>query len=1143
MDLHKIRFLVLLVLGLIDGALTVVYVRGKGASIPHEVYKEWRSAYRLHRSTHVTLDMPYDAVGSGNGKKAIVENVDIEYAGSDSLLSESTVANNPDLVLFPIMAGAVMVGYNLPGLGGRLVLTRSMIVGIFNGTYTWWNDTVFTSSNPNLNMPDEQIIVIARADKSGTTSIFTEALSKFSSEWQQQYGVFSKGYDSENHVPYHWGMDVITFFGQQNRGVSGLILSFPNSIGYLSVADAYEANIEAAAIVNKAGQAISANSSTVQSAMDYLAKGNVALTFSLADAGSEHAYPIAGFTHIILYKTQMENCDSSKELIRYIYWAMTEEEQRATCDRKGMAALSAGMVKQIQTVVLQNVLCHGANVWDMVQSDIASENKVEQQWIIPIATVIPLVVLCFFALLFYIIKQRMRIQKMIDNDEWLIPIEDILFYFDGRGRSSMNSRIADLPSIISNSSIRDIKDDDFLVKQIIQWPGKYKGSQIGIRLIEVDELNQLTRQTKYQLLLMKNKISHINVVKIFGLTEVDINRYVIGDYCGKGRITNLLRDDKFNLSTEFKCTLAGDVANGMHYLHSQDIVHGILRSEVCLIDDRWQVKICDWEYAALLSSQQVKISPILCMRKKSEYELGKHDIAFKNFWVSPDILRSDFKLFPTKESDVYSFAMILQEIFTREDPYAEHAGTLTPTEVINAVTLNNLRPEHNEDTPMHIKQLMEICWNDHAISRPSFEQVLKLLKRVNPLKKTVVDSMISSMEEYIAHLEERVEEKNAELKISNNKLETTLSSLMPVFLAKTLSQGKSVKPMLFPAITVGVLDISCFSNIENVSPNDAIAFINDLSFEIDMLARQYSVYTAPVSGCSLALVHGLESSSTQKEDMCLSMVNLCIDILLHEDIDKLTDSTEHRFDLRLGVHVGPAITGLSGITSPTYVMFGDCTDVSQALARTAPFRRLHVSENVWRAIKKRHQFEASTAGELSVKGKTYVTYTVKRLQEKVKYAISEDSGVGGEPQTECSCPSKSEKATNHLCTTSDVSDSVEKHTASKTMANTTDHVTKYQGDTIAEDAADRQTTSDATHLESVNYQIRTRTRHHFHHHQRHSNLKKSRDTRRSLVTIDTVEPQDVVSINTRLPVSKEYVPVKSKWKRKFFLNDIHPEYP
>ncbi|XP_060085759.1 retinal guanylyl cyclase 1-like [Ylistrum balloti] len=1139
MDCSRVKVYVWMCLCLYKYVAGVVYVRGRGASFPHEVYKEWRSAYRLYRNAHVNLDMPYEAVGSGKGKEAIKENIDIEYAGSDSLLSTDTIASHPDLVLFPIMAGAVMLGYNIPGLGGPLVLSRSMIVGIFNGTYTWWNDTVFTSSNPGLNIPSKRIIVIARADKSGTTSIFTEALSAFSQEWSQQYGIFSKGINPDTELPYHWNSDVITYYGQQNRGVSGLILSFRDSIGYLSVADAYEADIASATIVNKAGRLITANSTTVQSAMDYFSEKSSELTFSLADGGSDLAYPIAGFTHIIMYKTTMKNCASAKELVRYLDWAMTSESERAACDNKGMAPLSLNMVEQVKSVVLKNIVCHGANVWDMVQSDKEAEGREVQQWVIPVSVTIPIVALCILCLCCYIIKQRMHIQKMIDNDEWLIPIEDILFYFDGRGRSSMNSRIADLSSVMSAASVKDASDDDILIKHIIQWPGKYRGNHIGIRLMEVAELDQLARQTKHQLLLLKNRITHANVVRMFGLTEVDARRYVIGDYCGKGKMTNLLRDDKFNLSNDFKCTLAGDVANGMHYLHSNDIVHGQLRSDSCLIDDRWQVKICDWEYVTLLSLQQANVSPILTMRKNSDKDLTTNEIAFKNFWISPEILRSDFTVFPSKDSDVYSFAIILQEIFTREEPYSEHAGMLTPPEVISAVTLNNLRPEHNEDTPVNIRQLMEICWNDNAISRPSFEQILKLLKRANPLKKTVIDSMMSSMEEYIAHLEERVEEKNAELKVSNNKLETTLSGLMPKFLAQRLSNGKSVKPMFISDIAVAILDIShSLADIENVNPNDVIAFINELCFEIDMLARKYSVYTTQMNGCSLALVYGVESSSSIKVDeMCLSMVNLGLDILSHEDIERLANSTEHQFDMRLGVHVGPAITGLSGIASPSYVVFGNCTDITQAIARTAPVRTVHVSESLWRNIKRSKQFEANTAGELSVKGMTFVTYTVKRIQEGVKYATSEDSGVGVEPQSQTLMECSDTKKKNDRL-----------YKTSKKVNDLRQEAEIQSFDIVDVKFADR---AKSIGIHGDTSRTRVKDKQHNYYHKRYSSSHR----RRSLDFINDASVQSVQDSITSLPsemavmhtshvglpVSKEYVPVKSKWKRRFFANNIYPD--
>ena len=78
---------------------------------------------------------------------------------------------------------------------------------------------------------------------------------------------------------------------------------------------------------------------------------------------------------------------------------------------------------------------------------------------------------------------------------------------------------------------------------------------------------------------------------------------------------------------------------------------------------------------------------------------------------------------PTCSVDTYSFGIILQEIYTREDPYAELAETLTPRQVVRAVCSNHLRPQPNDDIPMRVRQIMEIAWADNPASRPSFEQV------------------------------------------------------------------------------------------------------------------------------------------------------------------------------------------------------------------------------------------------------------------------------------------------------------------------------------------------------------------------------------------------------------------------------------
>ncbi|KAK7498996.1 hypothetical protein BaRGS_00009805 [Batillaria attramentaria] len=83
-----------------------VNLRGAGASFPNEVYQTWIPSYRAYRQAHVQLNMTYEKAGSGSGKARIKANAgDIEYAGSDSLLSAEDREKYKDLVMFPTMAG------------------------------------------------------------------------------------------------------------------------------------------------------------------------------------------------------------------------------------------------------------------------------------------------------------------------------------------------------------------------------------------------------------------------------------------------------------------------------------------------------------------------------------------------------------------------------------------------------------------------------------------------------------------------------------------------------------------------------------------------------------------------------------------------------------------------------------------------------------------------------------------------------------------------------------------------------------------------------------------------------------------------------------------------------------------------------
>ena len=90
----------------------------------------------------------------------------------------------------PTVLGAVVVTYNLPTLGDtKLKFDGNVLVDIFMGRITKWNDKTIAALNPGVKLPDIDLIVVHRSDGSGTTYVFTDFLNKFSREWKDKVGL------------------------------------------------------------------------------------------------------------------------------------------------------------------------------------------------------------------------------------------------------------------------------------------------------------------------------------------------------------------------------------------------------------------------------------------------------------------------------------------------------------------------------------------------------------------------------------------------------------------------------------------------------------------------------------------------------------------------------------------------------------------------------------------------------------------------------------------------------------------------------------------------------------------------------------------------------------------------------------------
>ncbi len=336
-----------------------VQVNGAGATFPLPVYTEWIYAYQ-YVDPSVTLN--YQGIGSGGGKKAIVDRT-VDFAGSDSLLGDEEYQAGGDLQMYPMLAGAVVPIYNIEGLtpdDPPLVLDRETLANMYLAKVTEWNDPAILSLNPDLSskLPEAAITVVHRSDGSGTSEIFTKALSSFSQEWNEAVGA---------GAAVEWPVDKAGngVGGKGNQGVAAAVQNTPNSIGYVELSYAIANKITFARMVNQAGNTVTADADTLQSAMaDFAGSFTDKLTTNIVDGEGADSWPIAGYTYLVLHTQSMQDCLKAQKLLEYVHWTLTDPGAANRAADLGYAVLPQA-VQQLVLNKLGEVTCNGSPVMRM----------------------------------------------------------------------------------------------------------------------------------------------------------------------------------------------------------------------------------------------------------------------------------------------------------------------------------------------------------------------------------------------------------------------------------------------------------------------------------------------------------------------------------------------------------------------------------------------------------------------------------------------------------------------------------------------------------------------------------------------------------------------------------------------------------
>ena len=318
-----------------------VSITAAGATFPFPFYSQLIADY----ATKTGIKVTYGSIGSGGGVRSLKDKV-VDFGATDGFLNDAQTAEFvAPIVHIPTCLGAVVLAYNLPGVAS-LKLKNEVLAKIFLGEIKKWNDEQIKADNPGISFPDLNISVIYRSDGSGTTHIFSDYMSKISEKWASQVG-------AGKALNWPVGMGA-----KGNPGVAGTIKQTEGAFGYIGSEYAFAQKLPYVLLQNRAGNFVEPSLKSISAA----AKGEIPMDtrIMITNSSDPEAYPISGFTWIIIYKEQAyenRSRQQAEETVKFLDWMISPDAQ-AVAQKVDYAPLPEKTAALAKTI-LQSITYNG----------------------------------------------------------------------------------------------------------------------------------------------------------------------------------------------------------------------------------------------------------------------------------------------------------------------------------------------------------------------------------------------------------------------------------------------------------------------------------------------------------------------------------------------------------------------------------------------------------------------------------------------------------------------------------------------------------------------------------------------------------------------------------------------------------------
>ncbi|XP_055336438.1 uncharacterized protein LOC129586934 isoform X2 [Paramacrobiotus metropolitanus] len=949
-----------------------VSIIGNGVEEMRPLVYKWIMEYAAYREPYIAVDTN-GSVYLGNLQLAQIPNASEALTGQysngtpvnndfakrftgernsflDYLISPQIFGDNDMLLHLPLMASGVFVAYYLPQINSStpLCLTKEQLEGILNGTITYWTDqrlcspeNEFWCANETLLNGDSPIQIFVP----GYASVANLVLSSYLLGENSSFG-----YGWKNAFPQS---NIIESRSTVETMGSCLQVQYSLCIGQYS--DVLSTVVTTVSLRNSAGYYVGLSSHSIESVTTgHFSSVNISsyqkVNYSMyIDQNGNDSYPLVYMYYMLIrrgskFMDKPTDCDQAVNLLRFIRFFYSSEEARSSAARLG-AVFVPGTAYAAVRNQMKRIRCGNTNniVWmllkDQIQNDLASQVDTLTEALLSLLSIPSLILVAYSIWRF---ARFVSILQRVRDGVYKVPSAAIFLV------SRQHTLTDRFKGVVASRRVVDYYTPKSYVHTM--YFGRWKAYQVMLRPCSMN-IHRLSQAVKRKLVEIMELSGHQRIATFYGLTEVKNGRYFVSNFCPYGDLRSIIIAKEYTFSLNMKYSLAGDIADGMEFLHYNGILHGNLRSCAIYIEANFSAKVGDWEYNTLhrlqgtYFPQEIRLAQTLTLFEQTAFYPWL-------YWTAPEVLQCGMlgtAVVLTKAQDVYSFGIILGEIFGEEaafQRYQDGPYNFTPTEIITKILSGNLRPRLStgNEVPTSMTRLMNFCWAFAPRDRPHFRSITRVLRLVVSPRKPISDLVVIESQLLADKLKKKAKRMEHRYEMVSKSFHKYSRTLVPFPIWRRIYLGHMRPPLnrYEDAVVLRCSLANYDAIIATSDPQIAMDTINLLQrvFE-ELVEKNGRIYRMYQDGAAVVAVGGAPFGL--ELDPVHSIAQTALDYLVWANNSRAP--SQPALKIRMGIHSGSVAAGCVDYAAAHYVLFGELMKIAFNIERTSEPYRVLISED------------------------------------------------------------------------------------------------------------------------------------------------------------------------------------------------------